>query len=544
MQTYLIGIDTGGTFTDAVLLDRQTGQVLATAKRPTTHQHLARGTGAALAALLTEAGVEPERIGALVVSSTLATNSVVENRGARVALLVIGYVRHFRLPVKAVIYIKGGHTITGEEEEPLDLDYLVEIVSKLKGEVDAYGVCSAMSIKNPTHELVAQKAIAMIDPKPVFCSHRASSSAGMKERAATAGLHAKLMPIMQDYLAGVSEAMANLGLACPVYIVSGNGTIIDSRQAVEFAGATVASGPACTAHFGSLQTDGDALVIDVGGTTTDIAMLRDGTPMLTSEGCQIGDWRTHVEAVDMVTGGIGGDSHVQVDPRTGLVSVGPGRVMPLAIAGNIPAVGEWLGPGEQARLLIGYPEKLAGLDDPVARYLLRSGPTTLAGLKSGTGLAGVVLEKQLEQMVNRQELLECGFTPTDALHVLGQVDFGDAARALHGAEILGKSLNMSGEELSRRVLEKAERAIENLIVDYLIQHYWGNSLAGFLAQREANPVLGVSFSLKIPLIGIGAAAAYLLPAVAERLGTTVTFPPCGEVGNAIGAAMIGRNALS
>ncbi|SHO42907.1 hydantoinase/oxoprolinase family protein [Desulfopila aestuarii] len=543
MQKYIIGIDTGGTFTDAVLLEQATGRIIASAKKATTHQQLAIGTGEALAALLETAQITPENISSLTVSSTLATNSVVENKGARVALLIIGYVRHFRLPVKAVIYIKGGHTITGDEEEPLDLDYLVEIVNGLKNEVDAYGVCSAMSIKNPTHELVAEKAISMIDPKPVFCSHRTSDVAGMKERAATAGLHAKLMPIMQEYLAGIKEAMRTLGLTCPISIVSGNGSTISSDKAVEFAGSTVASGPACTAHFGALQTREDALVIDVGGTTTDIAMIKDGAPILAAEGCQIGGWRTHVEAVDMVTGGIGGDSHVMVDTK-GSISLGPGRVMPLAMSRNTPDIASWLGTGEKAKLIVGRPEKLAGQDHEVADCLLRLGPTTLHGIKAATGLAGVPLEKTLEQMANLQHIYECGFTPTDALHVLGRIDIGDAAAARLGAEILGAAAGLDAEEFSRSIIAKAEEKIENLIIDYLIQHYWGNSLAGFLNARNDHPVLGVNFSLKIPLIGIGAAARHLLPAVAERLGTSISFPDNCEVGNAIGAAMIGATNLN
>ncbi len=152
MQDYIIGIDTGGTYTDAVLIDRQSLRVVATAKKPTTHHDLAIATGQALTELFRQSGVAPGQIASLAVSSTLATNSVVENKGARVVLLVIGYVRHFKLPVKAVVFITGGHTITGQEEEPLDLEYLVEIVHNLKDEVDAYGVCSAMAMHNPAED--------------------------------------------------------------------------------------------------------------------------------------------------------------------------------------------------------------------------------------------------------------------------------------------------------------------------------------------------------------------------------------------------------
>ena len=256
------------------------GRIAAIAKVPTTHFDLARGTGEALTKLLATSGTAAADIRSVSISSTLATNSVVENKGARVAVIVIGYVRHFKLPVTAVVFVKGGHNIDGKEEEPLDVDYLVNLVQGLKNEVDAYGVCAAMSMKNPTHELVTEKAIAMLDPKPVFCSHRISKLTGMHERAATAGLHAKLMPVMGAFIDGVEKAMARLGLNCPATVIGGNGLAIAAKRAVTEAAMTVASGPACTAHFGAAQTRANALVIDVGGTTTDIAMVENGQPLL------------------------------------------------------------------------------------------------------------------------------------------------------------------------------------------------------------------------------------------------------------------------
>ena len=160
METYIIGIDTGGTYTDGVLIETETGNIVTVAKKPTTRFQLSSGVSEVLKTLMKQSGLTPEQVTQVAVSSTLATNSVVEKRGARVAVLVIGYVKHFKLPVKAVLFIKGGHNLQGEEEEPLDIDYLVSLIHGLKNEVDSYAVCSAMSIKNPAHELVTEKAIS------------------------------------------------------------------------------------------------------------------------------------------------------------------------------------------------------------------------------------------------------------------------------------------------------------------------------------------------------------------------------------------------
>ena len=115
MITYCVGIDTGGTFTDAVLMDNASGRIVAWSKERTTPHDLSLGVGRALAALFQQ-GFSPAEVGRLAVSTTLATNAVVEGRGARVGLFVLGYVRHFKLPVTATIFFKGGHSITGEEE--------------------------------------------------------------------------------------------------------------------------------------------------------------------------------------------------------------------------------------------------------------------------------------------------------------------------------------------------------------------------------------------------------------------------------------------
>lgn len=543
MQKYIIGIDTGGTFTDAVLLETESEKVIATAKLPTTHHQLALATGAVLGDLLSKTGVSPAQIATVAVSSTLATNSVVENKGARVAVIVIGYVKHFKLPVKAVVYVKGGHTIQGTEEEPLDLDYLVELLNGLRKEVDSYGVCAAMSIKNPTHEQVVEKAIQMIDPKPVFCSHRISQQAGMQERAATAGLHARLMPIMEEFIDGVNTAMDECGLHCPLIIIGGNGKPLKGEKAVAEAGLTVTSGPACTAHFGATANHRDCLVIDVGGTTTDITIIEEGNIQLTADGCQVGLWKTHVEAVDMHTGGIGGDSHVHVDEK-GNLTIGPSRVSPLATTAAIPPVSDWLGPANRSRLIVLQPGAEDSLHDSELNRLLSSHRhLTPAVIRQETGLGGIPLDRQLEHLTRKQLIFECGFTPTDALHVVGEMEFGNTSAAAAAADILGEALNMSGHEFSRMVLRQTEELIENLVIDYIVQRYWNNSLTNFIASRKNHPVVGVDFSLRLPVIGIGAAARYFLPRVAANLHTTVEFPEHCEVGNAIGAALIAMSAM-
>jgi N-methylhydantoinase A/oxoprolinase/acetone carboxylase beta subunit len=543
MSKYIIGIDTGGTYTDAVLLDTADKRVLATAKEPTTHHRLALSTGRALKKLLQKSGINKDHISRLALSTTLATNAVIEKKGARVAAFVIGYVKHFRLPIIATIYIKGGHDISGKEEQPLDIETIVDTIQGLRNDVDAYAVCSAMSMVNSSHELVTEKAISMIDPKPVFCSHTVSQHSGMQERTATAALHAKLMPLMHDYITGVQTAMTQNGLHCPVFLIAGNGTQVSINDAAKQAGITVASGPACTAGFGaSLKTE-HALVVDVGGTTTDIAMVENGEAVLSPEGCKIGEWQTHVEAVDMLTRGVGGDSHVLVDAN-GKTSLGPARVIPLSMAEGFPECSSWLGTDLKGKCISLLPEfDVKKEDDPIIYALAANGPSTADTIRQKTGFSGVPLDKRLEQLTRNQIIMETGFTPTDALHVLGKIEIGDKTEAQAGAETLAALLDMDAKSFCTTIIEMVETRIEDLLIDYVIHRYWGTSLTGFISTRNDHPVLDVQFKMKIPLIGIGAAARYFLPRVAERLGTTVEFPKHCEVGNGVGAALLGMEQV-
>nr|WP_320011051.1 hydantoinase/oxoprolinase family protein [uncultured Desulfobulbus sp.] len=541
MSEYSIGIDTGGTYTDAVLLDSETGKVIAWHKERTTHHDLSVGVGKALAGLLAQS-VGPSEVTRLSVSTTLATNAVVEGRGARVGLFVLGYVRHFKLPVVANIFVKGGHTITGDEDEPLDIETLIDTIPGLAKEVDSYAVCGAMSIKNPAHELVTQEAIKMIDGgKPVFCSHLVSTHPGMLERSATACLHAKLMPLMVDFLASIQRSMLSVGLECPVTIICGNGKGEPLDAIAEQAAVTMASGPAATARFGAGDSVSTALVVDVGGTTTDVCLLKDGEPLLNKEGCVIGHWRTHVEAVDMYTAGAGGDSHlICVDGHPELKKT---RVQPLAMTTDLPDPATWLELGLNEQLVVPVvglaPEVVAA--DPILRFLAEHGPCSPSLIDEKTGVGGIVLEKRLERLMFLQQLVLVGFTPTDALHALGRIEIGNAEASRAGAAVLAKTLGISMEEFCQQVITVTEDAIETILLNYLGRTVWkGDQSTPFLNRRE-NELFSVQFALKVPLIGIGAAARSFLPGVAKRLGTTVQFPEYCEVGNAIGAALIGES---
>ena len=539
MSTYCIGIDTGGTFTDAVLLDTATGKVAQQAKERTTHHDLSIGVAKALTKLFSK-GTAPGSVTQLAVSTTLATNAVVEGHGARVALFVLGHVRHFKLPIVANIFLKGGHTIIGKEDQPLDVEELIDMVHGLRNEVDSYAVCGAMSIQNATHELVTEKAISLVDPgKPVFCSHQVSTHPGMLERSATACLHAKLQPLMVSFLSSIQRAMLTLDLQCPVTIICGDGTDASLEKTVERAAVTMASGPAATARFGATGEHKTALIVDIGGTTTDICLVKDGVPTMSKQGCRIGQWRTHVDAVDMYTAAGGGDSHIKCNPK-GEITLHSYRVQPLAMTPELPDPKHWLKTGKDSYLVL--PIETNGdhqSTDPVVQYLLANGPASPSRLEAATGIQGIAMEKRLERLAYDQHVILTGFTPTDALHAMGLLDIGNADASLAGAAVLAAEVGLSPEIFYKQSLAATSSTIEKIILTYLARTTWSMEQAAVLLNQKSNDFFSIQFSLDLPIIGIGAAAKYFLPDIAKRLQTTVSFPEHFEVGNAIGAALIG-----
>jgi N-methylhydantoinase A/oxoprolinase/acetone carboxylase beta subunit len=536
-KRYGIGVDTGGTFTDAVLLDLDSQQILKTSKRPTTHYNLSHGVLAALTDVL--ADLEGDAIANIAFSTTLATNAIAEGHGARVGLVVIGPVKPFDLPVVSVRYLDGGHNHLGVEVKPLEIERVTEAIIELKDHVDAYAIAASMSIANPSHELLVAKAIELLDPKPVFCSHQISQKSGIMERTATAVFHARLMPILMDFVSHLKQLTVEKRIAADIKIIRGDATAVDLDQAVSRAAQTVASGPAATAYFGATSVaDKTALIVDVGGTTTDISLVEQGRPVISTSGSLIDRWLTHVDAIKTHTVGIGGDSQVKID-RSAKLTIGPGRVQSLAMSNGIADPESWMGIDNHGRYLLrpGVANDNRESRDPVLNHL-RKGGAGFGELMEHTGMSELSLDRRIEELVFQRQVVEIGFTPTDALHVLGALDFGDAAISAAGAGVLAKMRNQSVEAFCKEVVFLTQKKIADAIIAFLFAQVTGGETVPLPLLEEKNALFSTLFRLNIYIVGIGAAAGKLLPEVAKRFETPIVFPLHYEVGNAVGAIMI------
>ncbi len=544
-----LGIDTGSTCTDAVLLDLDTDEIRATAKTRTTHRDLRQGILEAMDDALEKALAED--VVTVAVSTTLATNAIVEDRGRPVGLVLIGWQpdKSSAFPPGERVTVRGQFNARGEELEPLSADDLEEAAERFAPHVEGLAVCGYFGVRNPNHELEAKRVLQARTGLPVICGHELTSELGVYERAVTAVLNARIAPLVDAFLGDIEGALAERGILAPLMIVKSDGSLVDVAHAKVHPVETILSGPAASAIGGHrLAGIEDGLVIDIGGTTTDIVVLHKGFPNRNREGAVVGRWRTKVPAADIWTVGLGGDSHVRLaGPDEALrIEIGPRRVRPLAMS-DVP-IDRLRDADETASVEFtrattptGAPNRL----DRNARALLALIPsdrwTARSQLWAEARTQGIYLfAKVLDELDGGGWIERAGFTPTDAFHVRGTYRVGDAERAWAAAEALGRALGLGAEAFSERVHTLSTERIRQELVKKLIAD--ANPDATFDANplwealcRDDVPFLNVDFRLNAPAVGIGAPVSALLPGPVDALHGELIAVEHYEVGNAVGA---------
>ena len=307
----VLGIDTGGTYTDSVILDMEKGRIVTKAKALTTKENLSIGVRNSL---LNLGSIDYKKISMVSLSTTLATNAVVENKGGEAGLIIIGPKTDIEVPVTKKIFLAGGHDIHGIPLADLDLLQAEKAIMRVfQGKVDAIAISSYLSVRNPEHELQVRDLIQDLLDMPVVCAHQLTTSLGFFERTVTAVLNAKLIPIIKDLNDSVKEVLRELGIQAPLMVVKGDGCMMDEKAAQEKPIETILSGPAASVIGATfLAKTENAIILDMGGTTTDIAIVEKGAPRLNQEGASVGDWLTRVQAAEISTFGLGGDSWLQL----------------------------------------------------------------------------------------------------------------------------------------------------------------------------------------------------------------------------------------
>ncbi|MDR1042127.1 MAG: hydantoinase/oxoprolinase family protein [Deltaproteobacteria bacterium] len=566
-----LGLDTGGTNTDAVLFDPRSQSVLTSAKDFTTHHDLAIGIRGALGKML--AMISPEtaaRIKTVNLSTTLATNSIAEGVSHRVGLVMVGFdegqdiVQALiqQLPSCAPLFVKGGHTFYGTEAAPLDEERLVAGIREMAADTLAWAVSSFFSVKNPVHEMRVAELIRIHAPgdAPITLGQNLTGELGAVRRAATAALNAGLVVIIRRLLDAVKASMRELGLNVPLMVVKGDSGLVSELWARERPIETVVSGPAAGIAGAALLARGfldpsqrDLWVLDVGGTTSDLAYLENGRPRTNVNGAVVGRWTTMVRAVETTTRGLGGDSLVDFDDEREIV-LGPRRVLPLCrLAEAHPEAVDLLSPGMHkistehlCRFFTPNLQPDAGMNHyeaEIAELLETRNPLTFHEYQQHCLYRGHLFPGL--KFLSHPSILVSAFTPTDALSVLGLFKEGAPEASLKAAYLLGMVVGKTPEEFARAVMNRFGETIAVMLARQAIavdgipvseRDFAPGGLVATAVGRRRNPAVNLGLSLSAPVVMLGAPAAVLVPFAQKFLDATFMAPPRYEVASATGAA--------
>jgi N-methylhydantoinase A len=455
-----IGLDIGGTFTDIVALAHD-GR-LALTKVPSTPKDLLDGIGVAVRSILAIAGAKPGDVERFIHGTTVATNAILEQKGAVTAILTtegfedvleLGRMKRSRMydlamdpetptflaPRRRRVGIRERLDAKGRVLVPLNDDEVRESVRALRAQgVSAIAVCYLFSFINPAHERRTRDIITALAPEiNVSLSSEVDPTFREYERLCVTAFDAYLGPVVKRYLAGLADALRGLGVAAPPLIMRSRGGIVSAALAAREPVTLFLSGPAggvIGARFAAERSGvRDFVSLDMGGTSNDVGVVRDGTPLLAGEG-SIGPYPVRTPMVDVNTIGAGGGSVAWIDAAGGL------RVGPRS-AGAEPGPACYGRGGDEATVtdasvVLGYlnPARFAGgamaLDVAAAERAVAAIGRRLGvdGVAAAAGIHRVVNARMADQI--RLVTIKRGYDPRQfSLVVLG------GAGPVHGAAL-------------------------------------------------------------------------------------------------------------
>ena len=386
-------------------------------------------------------------------------------------------------------------------------------------------------------------------------------------RALTTVLNARLIPMIDRLIRSTRSMLADAGIDAPLMVVRGDGALVSAEFAMQRPIETILSGPAASlVGAAALTGEANAIVCDIGGTTSDIAVLQDGQPRLDARGALVGSYRTMVRAVAMQTFGLGGDSEVGLG-GTALspeLTLGPRRLMPVSLLAteHRDFVHTVLDAQAKASLpvrnegrfaMVTRAGTIAGLSPNERRLLDRLGdkPAALSDLLQGTAE-----QAALDRLVARGLVMLVGVTPSDALHVLGDQTGWDEAAARKALTLFarrrdgrGQSVGTDADSLARTIVRRVHRLSAERILQSAFDHdgFDGAALvkepaiaSTMSARADSEGLSGMvqlGLHLDRPVIGLGASAGIYHPPAGVLLDTPVLVPDHADVANAYGAVV-------
>ncbi len=563
-----IGIDTGGTCTDAVIFDSKSRKVLSWAKTRTTKNDLKIGILEALKGLDTELLHKAEYI---ALSTTLATNACVEGKGGRAKLVFMG------LDPRAVTMMKGTYglpdisdiyfldckiNLAERRETPPDWEKFREDVRRDFREFDSVALVQINPQYNGgAYEITAEEIIREETGALCVRGYDLFQEINVQKRGATALLNARLMPLVMDFFDSIEASMKEMGLDLNIYVMKSDGTVMGKNYALRRPVETLLCGPAASVR-GAMELTGseDGFVIDMGGTTSDVALIRDGRPVA-SEGVRVGQWRTMVKGVDIDTFALGGDTGVLLKDND--IVLDSRRVIPISIlAYDHPEVMSGL--EEIIRkfysfplkdglflVLIKKPADLSGYSQKEQQIIkfLEKGPLSYLQLSDRMGISHHFFD--MRRLEDEGIIMRSGVTPTDAMHLRGDYTEYSVEAAELGVRYLTMQTRMGRDRIVQKIYDMVIfRLYKNLLhlelqyemgKDYskedkaTVEKLAGNIMRNFREGGYQDYVALKTLS-QYRLTGVGAPTGIFLKDTAALLETDSRTSEFSKVANAVGAA--------
>ena len=500
-----IGIDTGGTCTDAVLYDYENKKVIASAKALTTHEDLTIGIGNALAGLPADLLPQAE---ALALSTTLATNACVEDKGGRAKLIIYGAEESYVMRIignygtiekSELICIDTQTSPDGEIRRMPDWDQMRDRFHQQLGNSQAAAVVESYSRRTGARlEKKTQEILLSEMDIPVVCGYELFHELDFIKRGASSLLNARLIPVIDDFLKAVSKSAEKTGISCSPVIVRSDGTLMSKEFARLRPVETLLCGPVASVMGAGELTDtrdANAVVIDMGGTTTDISFIRDGAPVRVDGGIHIGNWNTFVKGLFVDTFALGGDTGIRYRLDRGIY-LEQRRVIPMCVFASqhdyvVPELQQMVHFGESSTRSIyeyyiltkdiAFVESLDSILEDDKRICRALTERPLHMLNLCAKLRCQVYDLNTERLEAQNLIMRAGITPTDAMHVNGDYT----------------AFNIEASRLAVQVLancaERDAASIPDLIYDMVKERLYCN-LARILLEHQFSWIKREGFS--------------------------------------------------
>ena len=433
------------------------------------------------------------------------------------------------------------------------MDEAKAAVESMRGKVDVLAIVGYMSVRNPSHEETVRNLADKMLGIPVVCAHELTSKLGFEQRANTAIINAGLIPTIIDLIKAVTKALEDLGIEAPLMIVKGDGSIMNAATAIRRPIETIMSGPASSLTSAMVHTGiQDALISDIGGTTTDLGIIHGGFVRTLDTGALVGGHRTRVRAADVSTYGMGGDSRISVEK--GKIVLSTIRIIPVCIAASRwPEVKQWINGLESLKDspsdTVADCEFYTRASNMEMSYLTESDKRFLKlieqrpyAVREASEATEIPYDRFcLKDLESEGYVTRIGVTPTDILAAEGTYKEYDTEASRKAVELLAKKAEMDVGTFIAKTKEAIVQKICRCIMDHIIRAETGKDELSKSDEAMIEEVLcqrkeyDVGFRLKMPIVGIGAPVGAWLPKVAETLNTELILPENYDVGNAIGA---------